>query len=96
MNNQLTTLFNSLPADEQHAVWQALNSQPLRDFVLTGIRKAQQSMNNLQMPDTFESEELMKFAQVYRGWRDQVAFLQELITIETQYKQRFMAADEES
>ncbi len=95
MNNQLTTMFQALPADEKHVLWQTLNSAPFRNFILSAIHASQQNMNNLQMPDTFESEELMKFTQVYRGWREQVAILKEFIDMETHYKQQFLAQAEE-
>jgi len=38
---------------------------------------------------------LMKFTQVYRGWREQVAILKEFIDMETHYKQQFLDKAEE-
>ena len=91
MSGTLTKVFNEFPSDQQHALWQVLAQQPLKDFLLGAIKVTEHMQNTMLMPETEDHIKLIDFQRVYNRHRRDIDLFRELLDIDIAYQKHMRA-----
>lgn len=83
-------LFNNyrrMDKASKHALFEALNNETLRTFLLSAFQELDSQQSNLEIPETYDHASLAQFVSQFRVYQQQKMAIKDLLDIEQDYKQ---------